>query len=403
MATPLKTLRKKMLEIHSLEELTDFLEVHSSLANVVVQSVDVSSVGEAILKATISNTVFLGCVLPDVVLSSVVQQGASVFPKLKDRPFNPYAPILYSAETLFDGFSPDEPCSYCQTTDVKVYQHWLDTGGPNPATIADALARRLHDMAMTDAIKDFLASRATDGKIVGMMGGHSMKRSDDAYLMSAKISRELTRRGYLMVSGGGPGAMEATHVGAWFVDRSDRELEDAVKDLSFAPSYQDKEWLAAAFRVREKYPARDNDAHVSLGIPTWLYGHEPPTPFASHIAKYFANSVREDGLVTVASSGLIFAPGSAGTIQEIFQDATQNHYATTGASSPMVFLNTNYWTNEKPIYPLLKQLALDQPYHDLIAIFDDMDGVVSFIVSNAPVPSNVPKWSFCTAHCQNDA
>ena len=166
-----------------------------------------------------------------------------------------------------------------------------------------------------------------------------MKRSDEAYLAAAQISRELTRRGYLMVSGGGPGAMEATHVGAWFADRTDSELEEAVRELSAAPSYKDKQWLACAFQVREKFPLAPDSNYVSLGIPTWLYGHEPPTPFATHIAKYFANSVREDGLVTIAASGLIFAPGSAGTIQEIFQDATQNHYATTGVSSPMVFLN----------------------------------------------------------------
>jgi predicted Rossmann-fold nucleotide-binding protein len=202
-----------------------------------------------------------------------------------------------------------------------------------------------------------------------------------------------------MVSGGGPGAMEATHVGAWFVDRSDEELEAAVKQLAKAPSYKDENWLAEAFRVREKYPLLNAESSISLGIPTWLYGHEPPTPFASHIAKYFANSVREDGLVTVARSGLIFAPGSAGTIQEIFQDATQNHYATTGVSSPMVFLDKHYWTHEKPVYPILKHLAKGQPYCDLIEIFDDMHSIIDFIENNAPVPSRIPKWSFCSAHC----
>ncbi len=392
-----------MLEIHTIGELKAHLDHGKSLKDVVVQSVDLGSLTDAILESAISNTVFLGCELPDVVLSSVVQRGAAVFPKLTDLPFNPYAPILYSADTLFDGFDSEDPCSYCQTTDAKVYQYWLDSGGPNPTTIADALARRLHDMAMTDAIEDFLANHAAHGKIVGMMGGHSMKRSDDAYLTAAKISRELTRRGYLMVSGGGPGAMEATHVGAWFVDRTDAELETAVGELAEAPSYKDKQWLAAAFRVQQKYPIVSGDNHISLGIPTWLYGHEPPTPFASHVAKYFANSVREDGLVTIARSGLVFAPGSAGTIQEIFQDATQNHYATTGASSPMVFLNTAYWTEEKPIYPIVKQLAVNQPYHDLIAIFDDPDSIVSFIDSNAPIPSDIPKWSFCSAHCKPQA
>jgi len=389
-----------MREIHSIEELTSHLKDGGSLKDTVVQSVDATRVADLIFKATIDNTVFLGCVLPDNVLASVVGRGASVFPTITGLPFNPYAPTLYSADTLFDGFSPADPCSYCQTTDAKVYQHWIDTGSSNPTTIADALSRRLHDMAMTDAIGDFLASQASDGKIVGMMGGHSMKRSDDAYLMAARISRELTRRGYLMVSGGGPGAMEATHVGAWFVERTDSELEAAVSELSAAPSYKEKRWLARAFEVREKYPPSSDNKHISLGIPTWLYGHEPPTPFATHIAKYFANSVREDGLVTIASSGLIFAPGSAGTIQEIFQDATQNHYATTGVSSPMVFLNSEYWTKEKPIYPMIKQLAKGHDYEELIAIFDDVDSVVNYIENNKPIKSSLGKWSFCSAHCK---
>jgi hypothetical protein len=29
-------------------------------------------------------------------------------------------------------------------------------------------------------------------------------------------------------------------------------------------------------------------------------------------AKYFANSVREDGLLTVATGGVVYTPGSAG-------------------------------------------------------------------------------------------
>ena len=154
-----------MREIHSVQELTSFLKSGNSLKDTVLQSVDVTQISDSILEATIDNTVFLGCVLPDDVVCSVIKRGASVFPTLTGLPFNPYAPALYSADTLFDGFSSDDPCSYCQTTDAKVYQHWIDTGGPNPSTIADALGRRLHDMAMTDAIGDFLESHASHGTV----------------------------------------------------------------------------------------------------------------------------------------------------------------------------------------------------------------------------------------------
>ena len=85
---------------------------------------------------------------------------------------------------------------------------------------------------------------------------------------------------------------------------------------------------------------------MSLGIPTWLYGHEPSTPFATHIAKLFENSIREDSILTLAFGGIIYAPGSAGTVQEIFQEAVQNHYLSFGVSSPMIFLGSKYWNDE---------------------------------------------------------
>lgn len=390
-----------MIEFHSVDELRGHLQAGKALDGIVIQSVDLSSVAKEIGSTSVTASVFLGCAFPDDLLCDVAKRGAYIFPTLPDLPFNPYAPTLYSADTLFAGFDADSPCSYCETPDAKIYKYWQSTGGASSSTIVGALARRLHDHAMTDALNDFLATFSPQRRIVAIMGGHGLERSLDTYLDVARISRELTRRGYLMVSGGGPGAMEATHVGAWFVDRPDSDLVAAVKELAKAPTYRDLNWLSAAFKVREKYPPGDDGKHASLGIPTWLYGHEPPTPFATHIAKYFANSVREEGLITIATSGLVFARGSAGTIQEAFQDATQNHYVTVGVASPMVFLDTDYWTNEKPIYPLLKQLAEGRSYHELIAIFDEPQAVVEFIDSNPPIQGDENGWSFCAAHCDD--
>jgi hypothetical protein len=68
----------------------------------------------------------------------------------------------------------------------------------------------------------------------------------------------------------------------------------------------------------------DPEKKASIGMPTWLYGLEPPIVIASVMAGYFASSAREEDLLTIAGNGLILAPGGAGTIQEIFQDAAQN-------------------------------------------------------------------------------
>ena len=123
---------------------------------------------------------------------------------------------------------------------------------------------------------------------------------------------------------------------------------------------------------------------MSVGIPTWLYGHEPPAPFATHFAKYFANSVREDGLLTIAEHGVIFAPGGAGTTQEIFQDATQNHYGTVGVISPMILYGTRHWTQKRPVWPLLQHVASGRKYGELLALTDDTDEIVRRIRAYDP-------------------
>ena len=121
--------------------------------------------------------------------------------------------------------------------------------------------------------------------------------------------------------------------------------------------------------MRRRYPQLK--AYRSVGIPTWFYGHEPATPFATHIAKYFENSIREDGLLALAKGGVIYTPGSAGTMQEIFQDGAQNHYETFGFASPMVFLGEEYWTQTMPVYPMLRVLSDAGRYRNLLLSLTD--------------------------------
>ena len=129
----------------------------------------------------------------------------------------------------------------------------------------------------------------------------------------------------------------------------------------------------------EKYP---RGPFESLGIPTWLYGHEPSAAFASHIAKLFENSIREDGLLTLAYGGIIYTPGSAGTLQEIFQDAAQNHYLSFGFASPMIFLGRKFWTEDVPVYPFLKDLQAKGRYKNLpLSIHDDSEEIVKDLMA----------------------
>ena len=81
--------------------------------------------------------------------------------------------------------------------------------------------------------------------------------------------------------------------------------------------------------------------------------------------------MREEGLLAIATHGVVFAPGGPGTVQEIFQEAAQNHYGTFGAPTPMLFLGQHYWNSERPVYPLLAHLAAGQDYARWLAISDD--------------------------------
>ena len=183
-----------------------------------------------------------------------------------------------------------------------------------------------------------------------------------------------------MISGGGPGAMEATHLGAWMAGRNELEFQDALHILATAPMYTDEGWLETAWRVHDRFPQKE---FQSLGIPTWLYGHEPSTPLATHIAKYFENSIREDGILSIAKGGILYTPGSAGTLQEVFQEAVQNHYLTLGYSSPMFFLGTEFWTKEVPIWPLMMDLTERGIYKNLILTLTDKKEDVERVLREA--------------------
>lgn len=283
-----------------------------------------------------------------------------------------YRQTLYTPDTLYQGYVVGNPDSYSSCYDSRVYQHYLNKGKTSQ-DVRETLARTLHDHAITHAMNNMLAAY-DERRIVGIMGGHGLLRTEAAYRQIVHISKRLTEMDFLLISGGGPGAMEATHLGAWMAGRTQEELDEAISILAEAPSYKDKEWLDTAFQVRQLFP---QSHYKSLGVPTWLYGHEPATPFATHIAKYFENALREDGLLTIAKGGLIYSPGSAGTLQEIFQEAVQNHYLSFGYASPMIFLGVDYWTDEMPVYRLLEHLMQKGKYKNLLlTITDDEHRIV---------------------------
>lgn len=358
-------MRDRYRQIKDDADLVQLLQQpEAELRRYAFQNVNLTSVSELALKHFYRECLFLSCRLP---MGLKRQSRDCLFLPNMGETFG-FPNHLYSPEELYEGFNPDQPDSYKNCYDGRVYRHYLKKG-KQCTDIKETLARTLHDHSVSDCLQDFL-SQFDEHRLVGVMGGHGLSRLDKAYFQVASFSKRLTEEGFLMITGGGPGAMEATHLGAWMAGRTKEELLEALSIMSVAPLYTDSGWLSTAWQVHNHYP---NLGYKSLGVPTWLYGHEPSTPLATHIAKYFDNSIREDGILSIAKGGIIYTPGSAGTLQEIFQEAVQNHYLTFGYASPMIFMGKQFWTEEVPVWPLIMHLVEKGRYKNLILCLTDTD------------------------------
>ena len=368
-------MRENYNEIETLYALRQVLSHNETVRHCAFQSVNFEKCGFPIENYRFEDCLFMGCIIPPQLFNAMDEQ-CIVFPRMK-MPYKVFPNKLYDAHSLYLHYKPGYHETFYTCYDTIVYDRYM-AKGKESNDIKETLCRVLHDHSIGNALEQFVADY-DEKDVVAVMGGHAVKRTDRSYGQIAEISKRLTEAGKLMVSGGGPGAMEAVHLGAWMAGRSDAELEDALSILTPSPTFRDKGWLTTAWEVMDKYP-RDPQYH-SLGIPTWFYGHEPATPLASHIAKFFDNSVRENYIISIPTGGIIYTPGSAGTFQEIFQDAAQNHYETLGYASPMVFLGRQYYTEESPIYPLLVDLQDRGKYRNLLlSITDETDDVIRYLL-----------------------
>jgi predicted Rossmann-fold nucleotide-binding protein len=318
---------------------------------------------------------------------------------------------LYLASALYDSWDPDDDLSLERSLDFRTYLATLAQGQPTARSRGIGNGRALHDAAISYS----LAARVVDARSVGILGGHGESRGSKTYEAVAHIAYELSRQNFTILTGGGPGAMEAAHLGARYVPFGDAAFADALARISRDPRLSHFPFLHSTDLVKDgafdhgalrqlhawMKPAMElaieteDGAGASIGIPTWLYGHEPVTPFATEHAKYFENSIREDGLLTLAIYGAIYAPGKAGTLQEIFEDANQNFYGPPNEGlSPMVFLDLDgYWTKRFPVVPILREL-FGERFDEVVTVTESADEAIAAIESRT---TEVATWAAMAA------
>jgi uncharacterized protein (TIGR00730 family) len=137
------------------------------------------------------------------------------------------------------------------------------------------------------------------GPAITVFGSARFGEEHHYYKLAREVGRELARGGYTVLTGGGPGVMEAANRGA--------------KD----------------------------EGGMSVGCNIILPHEQEPNPYLDRCIAFDYFFVRKVMLLKY-SVGFVFMPGGFGTLDEVFETAT---LIQTGkmSSFPLVAMGTRYW------------------------------------------------------------
>jgi len=177
------------------------------------------------------------------------------------------------------------------------------------------------------------------GPAVSVFGSARTKPSDPAYAMGVEVGRQLVRAGYAVITGGGPGAMEAANKGA--------------------------------------FEAGGTSVGLGIELP-FETGLNPYVDLGVNFRYFFARKT----MFVKYAQGFIVLPGGFGTLDELFEALTlvQTRKVT---SFPLVLLGTSYWGG---LLDWLRQAALTHGTIsavdiDLLQLTDDIDEAVRIVTS----------------------
>ena len=339
-----------------------------------VQSLDLTDRSAVLRRVDPRGAVFLGCEFGAGVEEELRSAGALLFPRLPDLPFDPYRAGLYDADQLYGSGR------YRASPDAAIYA-WSKRASDR--TLTDELAATLHDHAITDALND-----ATDDldprAVVGVMGGHALLRTDATYRAAVELGARLTEAGRTVLTGGGPGAMEAANLGAYLSPWPDA-LDEALTILATTPGYAPSldAWVGAAVDVRRRWPP--GDAGRSRASRPGSTATSRPSVRHGDRQVFRERAPRGQRCCIRCRGGIVYLPGQAGTVQEIFQAVTENFYAADPAMvAPMILVGTEYWTSTYPAWELLQRLAAGRSLGDVIHCVDDVASAAALLLREVP-------------------
>lgn len=178
------------------------------------------------------------------------------------------------------------------------------------------------------------------GPCVTVFGSARFQESHPYYVLARRVGGALTELGFTVLTGGGPGIMEAANRGA----------QDA--------------------------------GGRSIGCNIVLAEEQQPNPYLDRVITFRYFFVRKVMLVKY-SYAFVVLPGGLGTMDELFESLTLIQTRKI-LSFPVVLMGSNYWA---PLIEFLKKMVTEKTISpedlDLLLVTDSLDDAMSHIRRHA--------------------
>ncbi len=179
------------------------------------------------------------------------------------------------------------------------------------------------------------------GLAVTFWGSARLGPNDPYYKMAEELAAKLAKKGFSVISGGGPGIMEASNVGA--------------------------------FKVGGK----------SVGLNIQLPFEQKLNPYTTESLNFdffFARKV----MLTFAAEAYVYFPGGFGTLDEFFEIITLIQTKKI-ERIPVIMIGSDFWNPlitwfEKDL--LKKHKTISKEDLELFKVFDDIDEAYKYILKN---------------------
>jgi uncharacterized protein (TIGR00730 family) len=233
------------------------------------------------------------------------------------------------------------------TTDQRL----LDSRGPTDWLHADPW----RVLRIQSEFVEGFGALAEVGPAISVFGSARTRRDDPFYALGEELGRKLSRAGFAVITGGGPGAMEAANKGA-------REAGGVSVGLGIELPFE-----------------QGLNQYVDLGV-NFRYFFARKTMFVKY------------------AQGFIVLPGGFGTFDELFEAITlvQTQKVT---SFPLVLVGSEYWGGllEWLRGTVLRDGKISQADLGMLQLTDDVDDAVEIMVDasnrrQSPAPGGGDKY-----------